>query len=60
MGPGPPGWDLGEGLTAPPHKKLPVRKPEIRPQIGEEVHYGAKAPLGCNAKEEVINGPYGT
>ena len=43
MGPGPPGWDLGEGLTAPPHKKLPVRKPEMWPgKDMEEVHYGDK------------------
>jgi hypothetical protein len=29
MEPGPPGWGLGMGLTIPPHKKLPVKKPEM-------------------------------
>ena len=29
MGPGPPSWGLGMGLTTPHCKKLPVRKPEI-------------------------------
>ena len=45
MEPGPPGWGLGVELTIPPHKKLPVRKPEIWPRKGlEEVHYGGEGP----------------
>ena len=39
-----PGWVLGVGLTTPPHKKLPVRKPEMWPQKEEEVHYRGEGP----------------
>jgi len=37
---------LGMGLTNPPCKKLPVRKPEMWPRIYglEELYYGGKGP----------------
>ena len=55
MRPGPPGWGLGVGLATPPHKKLPVRKPEMWLRKEEEVHYGGERPHWAtvpSAKEE--------
>ena len=48
MGPRPSGWGLGVRLTTPPHKKLPVRKPEMWSRKGlEEVHYGDEGPYSA-------------
>ena len=47
MGPGPPGWGLGEGFTIPRLKKLPVRKTEMcAPKGLEGSIMEAKARIG--------------
>ena len=49
MGPGPPGWGLGLGLTTPHRKKkLPVMKPEMCPRKG--------LMKGCNLTGRSIQG----
>ena len=53
MGPGPPGWGLGVGLTTPSKKKKTVRKPEMWPRFGGGPLLRRRAALDCNAKEYV-------
>ena len=54
MGPGPPGGELGVGLTTPLGKNLPVRKPEMWPRKG--LMKGMQPMQGTGRSSERIGG----